>query len=665
MLTAYEKYIPKKSQAKAKRAPWATTELKKLASQKLHLFEINRATGWENEPLVHQYRVLNRRVGKVSSICRKSFEKDLASDRQNYKRLFAYVNKKQKVKPRLTCLKDATGRAVSDPVEIANVLNRQFQSVFVQEGDGQLPDFEQRSQSLISNANVTVYDIFMRLQKLDGTKSPGEDKVHPHVLKNCANELALPLKIIFETSLATGTLPKAWLKANITPLPKDGSRLEPANYRPISLTSVPCKIFERLIRDHVMAHLERHSLIADQQHGFVNKKSCLTNILETLDFVTKAYSEKHSVDVIYLDFAKAFDKVPHRRLLLKLDAYGIRGNILAWIRAFLSGRTQKVVLGPASSDEVEVTSGVPQGSVLGPLLFVLYINDLPDCIVNTCKMFADDSKIIADLRPNHTVEDIETLQQDLNSVVEWTKTWLMELNVKKCKVMHIGKKNTRHEYQMNENDQAAATPHILVHTDSERDLGVQIASNLKALDQVQKASAKANRMLGMLKNTFASRDAFIWKLLYVAYVRPHVEYAVQAWNPYQLGDIRTIEKIQHRASKIPQSMKCLEYVDRCTQWNLTTLEDRRKRSDLIEQYKILHGHDLVKWHHQPSVVPARANHRERLGKELVKSCQQRRYFFCNRVASDWNALPNEVVEANSLDVFKARLDAHLSRKSHV
>jgi hypothetical protein len=317
---------------------------------------------------------------------------------------------------------------------MAHVLNDQFKSVFVSEPVGQeLPRFESRKED--SFEVVDLIDclapeaVKKSLEGLGSDKAAGVDGVRPHVLKICAGALAEPLSLIFKRSVREGYVPKQWKDANVTPIFKKGSRLAAVNYRPVSLTSVVCKVLEGLIRDRFMQYLENEKLIAKEQHGFVRKKACVTNLLETLDLITHSLAHGKAVDMIYLDFLKAFDMVPHRRLLHKLKGYGMRKDLIRWFSSFLVGRRQRVVLGVSESDWEAVTSGVPQGSVLGPLLFVLYINDLPDRITNTCKLYADDSKIIA------VIEDTASalsLQKDLDAINDWTKDWLMGL---KCKII--------------------------------------------------------------------------------------------------------------------------------------------------------------------------------------------------------------------------------------
>jgi hypothetical protein len=276
------------------------------------------------------------------------------------------------------------------------------------------------------------------LEKLDGNKAPGPDNIHPLILKRCAISCSVPLTMIFKKSLEEGKLPSDWLQANVTPIFKKGCTLEPGNHRPISVTSIPCKVLEMLIRSNLEENLYENGLINKKQHGFVRRKGCHTNLLETLDFLTRAVEEGHPVDMLFLDFLKAFDKVPHAMLLTKLRAYGINSTTLKWIQSFLAGRVQRVVLGEGKSDWIPVTSGVPQGSVLGPLLFVLYINDLADNLQGECKLYADDTKLFRRVKSQ---EDCKSLQSDLDALHKWTIDWKLHLNLSKCKAMHIGRKN--------------------------------------------------------------------------------------------------------------------------------------------------------------------------------------------------------------------------------
>ena len=243
----------------------------------------------------------------------------------------------------------------------------------------------------------------------------------------------------------------------------------------------------------------------------------------------------------------------------------------------------------------------------------------------------------------------------VEALAAFSNVWLMRLNLDKCKVMHFGKKNPKIAYTMRsyENNESRQ----IQTTESERDLGIQVSSNLKYADQVSKASSKANSVLGMLKRTFVSRNKEIWKKLYTTYIRPHLEFAVSAWNPYLKKDIALLEKVQHRATKISPAIKNLNYESRLKSLGLTTLKERRVRGDLIQKFKIEKGLDVVEWANEPIKSAPRSYRRSQYQREL-KNCAQRYNFFNNRIANEWNSLPDTVILSETTNQFKARLDKH-------
>lgn len=213
-----------------------------------------------------------------------------------------------------------------------------------------------------------------------------------------------------------GELPDLWKKANVSPIHKSGAKVEINIYRPFSLTSIVGKIMERMLRDELMEYLLINNLISKKQHGFMPNKSCTTNLIEFIDKATYEYDQGKNVDIVYTDFSKAFDKVPHKKLITKLKSYGIIGQLLRWLESFLIGREQRVVLGNVSSDWESVTSGVPQGSVLGPILFVIFINNLLDNFSSFCLGYADDLKLMG-LSETPNATSLE-LQADLDLLME-------------------------------------------------------------------------------------------------------------------------------------------------------------------------------------------------------------------------------------------------------
>ena len=289
----------------------------------------------------------------------------------------------------------------------------------------------------------------------------------------------------------------------------------------------------------------------------MKKKPCVTNLLETLDFLTKCHWLKIPVVIAFIDFLKAFDLVSHKRLLFKLSCYGITGSLLAWIASFLEDRTQRVVMGDIISSWEKVTSGVPQGSVLGPILFIIFINEISELLISLNELYADDAKLMRKIKSD---SDVSILQGDIDKIVEWTRKWLMKLNENKCKVMFIGGGNDKNIFTIESYDGSIRTN--LIETTFERDLGIMISADLKWRQHVMHCANKANKTLGMLSRTFEYRDLELIKSLYTTFVRPHLEFAVAVWNPYLKGDIDILERVQRRATKLVPSLKKLDYKKR-------------------------------------------------------------------------------------------------------
>ena len=437
----------------------------------------------------------------------------------------------------------------------------------------------------MDGVRITHSAVRKKIRKLKTLSAAGPDEIGPKLLQELENELTPVLVKIFNRSVQYGEIPEDWRKANVTPLFKKGSKADPGNYRPVSLTSVCCKVLESVIRDAMMNHLLVNNLLNRSQHGFMPGKSCTTNLLEFMDKVTKVIDTGKPFDVIFLDFAQAFDKVSRERLLEKLHAHGERGKAWHWIRNWLTGRKHRVVLNWKCSTWAEVLSGVPQDSVLGPpIIFLTFINDLDSCVefIEILRKFADDSKL------GHTAataEERESLQLALDNLCAWAERWGMEFNVKKCKVMHLGHNNPAQAYTMN-NQQLGVT-------EEERDIGVSMAKNLKPSAQCAKAARTAQTVLAQLARAFHYRDRHIFLKLYVQYVRPHLEFAVAAWSPWLEADKAVLEKVQRRAITMISGLRNGTYEEKLLELGITTLEERRHQSDMLQTFKILHGYDKV------------------------------------------------------------------------
>jgi hypothetical protein len=507
---------------------------------------------------------------------------------------------------------------------------------------------------MLSKIELTQDIIASKLSKLKINKAPGVDGIVPGFLVENAEVLSIPLLCIYRKSLMSGIVPSDWKKANVTAIFKKGDKSSSSNYRPVSLTSQVCKVLESIVRDNILEHVREYKLIKESQHGFLKRRSCLTNLLEFLEFVTNYIDQGYPIDVIYLDFQKAFDKVPHKRLMMKINALGITGEVFNWITDWLKDREQRVVLLGSNSKWTRVKSGVPQGSVLGPLLFLIYINDIDDSVCSKLLKFADDTKVFSVVP---TKNNIDRLQKDLLNLCKWSQDWLMLFNVDKCKVMHIGINNSKANYEMNGK--------YLEEVTEERDLGVIFQNDLKCNRQCLKAVNTANKVLGMIKRSFSVRDKDVILQLYKSLVRPHLEYSVQAWRPHFQKDIDLIEGVQRRATKLISDLKDKSYENRLRILNLTTLETRRLRGDLIEVFKIFKGFDNLDptMFFELSTAPTRGH-----SLKLIKPrCRLdiRKFSFTHRVIDAWNSLDDNIVACDSINSFKNRLDKFMQGRGFI
>ena len=283
----------------------------------------------------------------------------------------------------------------------------------------------------------------MLLQGLDPSKASGPDQIPCRLLKELSKEIAPVFTCFFRQSVSTGTLPQIWKAAWITPVFKKGSRNLPENYKPVSLTCVSCKLLEHIICTHIHTHLDAHGILTPFNHGFRSKHSCESQLTITTHDLLRRLDRHEQIDLAILDFSKAFDTVPHRRLLSKLSHCGIEGPLHQWISSFLRGRRQSVMVDGVRSREDDVISGVPQGTVLGPLLFLIYISDLPSVLdpSTAVRLFADDCVVYRSIKSR---DDQIRLQRDLDALHTWGRCWGMKFNTKKCNIMHMGK--TTHSY---------------------------------------------------------------------------------------------------------------------------------------------------------------------------------------------------------------------------
>ena len=545
---------------------------------------------------------------------------------------------------------------------MADILQKQFISVFSDPNniDSSELNVEVNHNSTLEDIDLTEEDFIKAINEIKENSASADEGFPAIVLKKCKSKLSYPLLLLWKDSLNCSYIHEMFLHQLITPLYKGkGSKCQAVNYRPISLTSHIIKIFERVLRNKIVEFLEENSILNSNQHGFRKGRSCLSELLAHYEEILTNANNGEGTDTVYLDFAKAFDKVDHQLLLKKLDAIGIKGKMLKWLKAFLSNRKQQVVVDGFKSFIWIVLSGVPQGSVLGPILFLIFINDIGSSLQKcSLKSFADDTKLSLAISSQ---DDAHKLQSDLNKVMKWAETNNMALNEDKFEFM-------KHYYQFDSNilqlpfsyyESCYKTQNstLIEPSDSVKDLGVTFSTdstfNLHVTNIVKKANSKAAWVLSVFK----TRTSNEMMLLYKTYVRPHLEYCCPLWNPSGPNSINLIiqlESVQRTFTSKIAGMHDMNYWQRLKNLNLMSLQRRRERYIIIYMWKVLTGkapNDLQ--------ISFYMNQRGAI-KATLPSIPNRRSNIASYDKSFsvlgpklWNLLPTECsLKLDSLDSFK-------------
>lgn len=610
---------------------------------------------------------LKRQYIECSSKCQVELDSFIKArelkliDSGNLGSFYKYINNRTVARSGVAPLVSSEGELVYDDCGKAELLNAYFGSVFTDDDN-----LISCTSNVFSEANVEknklsdidfgIDQVLRILSKLKSKKSRGPDGLSAEFLRNVSTSIAYPLTFIFNQSFCNARLPQIWKQAHVTPVFKKGASSDPNNYRPISLTCICCKIMETIIKDQTLTYLRKTNKISKQQHGFLARHSTCSQLIEAVNDWTIGLNSKSSVDVVYIDFKKAFDSVVHSKLLYKLSCVGICGRLLLWIADFLSQRSQAVIIGDSLSSNIGVKSGVPQGSVLGPLLFIIYINDLSNCFGDnvSMKLFADDAKIYMVV---DNIQDYEVLQDGLQSLARWAAKWQLLIAIPKCSVLHIGNKNACYSYNIN----GTLLPNVMTALD----LGVTVDAKLSFTQHIACVVSKAHQRAGLILRCFKSRDRNLLFKAFCVYVRPILEYCTPVWSPSYSGEIEKIEQVQRRFTKRLSGLKYLLYKERLDALKAESLELRRLKADLTTVYKIWHGHIETSMHNLFSPVNSvTRGHRFKLEKPLTRvNC--RLHSFACRTVNCWNFLPSEVVDAATVSAFRRRLDkVNFSRFVH-
>ena len=515
---------------------------------------------------------------------------DFKSNSKRFWSLLKSIKSSGRVVPSLNC----DGRTVTDDVERAECFNRAFSAKFSEPAIETLPECFSYHIDSLNHFTATYDTVHGILLALNVHKACGPDGLSARILSECADELAVPLTKICILSFRQGKFPTTWKRANVVPVFKKGDRKDPANYRPVSLLSISSKIVERVVCDQLVAHVS--PTLSPAQHGFLAGRSCETNLTCLVKQLWDGIAAGHQTDVVYTDYSSAFTSVNHNLLLHKLQhSYHLSGPALRWFHSYLCGREQRVVLNGKTSGWTRVGSGVPEGSICGPLLFVLYCNDVPLCLSSSsssCLMYADDLKLFRRVR---TPEDAAALQADLDKLSTWSDTWKLKLNPIKCKAISftLRKNPVQFDYKLHNV--------TLERVSVMRDLGVLLDSKLTFGPHVDGVVRCANRAFVYLRSLQTSRSVAGGHFspgplltAFNAHVRSIIEFGSVIWAGAAKTHLQRLERVQHKmlmwlATNSSRPSSSLSYEDLLTHFGVLSVQARLQQRDLSYMHAVFAG----------------------------------------------------------------------------
>ena len=600
ILPILENHVPKKKVGKGTRS--RLHRQVKLLWRKLKKVKIKMSNALSVQKLSKLLKAKadleNKLRNTYSETTNSSETRAVSNIRQDSSKFFAYAKARQKSKCKIGPFIDPeSGDLVLDPDYTVQCLSDQYASVFNKpRPEWSIPDMSEffdvsarsSSGSTLTNIEFTESDIEFACKELSVKSAPGPDGIPSALLKICSKEMRKPLHILWSESMRQGVIPPDLLLVLVCPIHKGGSKVDPSQYRPVALTSHIIKVFERVVRRVLVEYLESMNLLPNEQHGFRGSRSTLTQLLTHWDSILDHLEAEQTVDVIYTDFSKAFDKCETNVLLHTLKECGVTGKIGQWIAAFLDPETRRQTVGVDGrlSSLVQVISGVPQGTVLGPVLFLIHIRGISSRLSSDTfsSSFADDTRIWRGVSSN---EDCRMLQNDLCSVYDWAENINMQFNSKNFEWVRYSIDSTtapEFKYEAPDNSNIELKSSV-------RDLGVFLNSDLSFSLQIQKVVSSASQMVGWCLRTFRGRSCFLLLSLFKSLVQPQLDYCNQIWSPSKQEDINKIEQVQRNmVSKVRDStLEGLDYWQKLDKLRLYSQERRRERYQIILIWKISQG----------------------------------------------------------------------------
>lgn len=594
-------------------------------------------------------------------------DKAIQAIKRNPKYFFTYVKKFSKVKPAIGPLLDKNNSYIVESIDMANLLKDQYSSVFSTPKEPPIDPNElfENEPDTLNDIEFTPEDVKKAINDISANAAPGPDGFPAILLRNCKDELASPLHHIWRQCLDLGITPPSLKFSRIIPIHKGDSTAIPKNYRPVALTSHLVKVFEKILRAKIVNYLEENNLCNPSQHGFRAGRSCLSQLLTHYDKILTLLDQGQNVDVVYLDFAKAFDKLDFNITLQKLKMLGITGKIGKWIHSFLTNRMQAVAVNGEQSSPAPVISGVPQGSVIGPLLFLILIGDIDKDVYHAfLSSFADDTRVGKGISSE---EDARLLQQDLECVYAWATENNMLFNDIKFELLRYGNNST-----LKENTQYISnTGEQIESKSSTKDLGVTMSASADFTEHIENVTETVKDLISWILRSFKSRSKLLMLQLWKSLVIPRLDYCSQLWNPSKSYLIRQLEELQKTFIKRIAGFREKDYITALKDLRLYSLQRRRERYQIIYLWSILESvvPNIDSTDNQP-LVELQSIPNSRRGRTIAIPKLKNSRFGNLRYSSLpfhgarlFNSLPKQLrnLSGCSKMVFKCKLDEYLNK----
>ena len=534
----------------------------------------------------------------------------------------------------------------------ANCLNEYFTSIStLDDSNATLPNFVHKTLNTLSTIQISVADVESIIGTLDINKAIGPDQISHKLLKATKHSISKPLCRIFNKSLDQETFPQSWKQSIIMPLFKKGDKSCVSNYRPISLLSCVGKLMERCVYKYMCNFFVSNDIIYQKQSGFLKGHSTVHQLIDIYHQVVSSLDSNQNTCMVFCDISKAFDRVWHKGLLFKLQQNGINGCLLNWIKSYLSNRQQAVFVGTAKSKLMNVKAGVPQGSVLGPLLFLIYVNDISENLLSISRLFADDTSLACSAA---AVQDIQgILNHDLLMISYWAKQWLVTFSPQKTVAMIFSAKTVPSPNLFFDNVQISFVEH-------HKHVGLTLSVNGKWREHIRQLTVSASKILGMMRAVKFKISRNSLNQLYISFLRPLLEYASVVWDNCTFSERDSLEKIQNEAARIVTGLtRSTSLINLYTEIGWLSLSDRRKYQKLILTFKIINGQapDFL-CQLFPSTVGNSTVYSFRNSLDIETLARRTEIFaksFIPSAISLWNNLPMETKSLQSLSMFKSTI----------